>query len=440
MRFELARWARIALVFGVVVLAAAAGIGLYRWSIAPVTLTVAAGSMDGEAPRLMSAIASRLPTSNTRIRLKVIEKESTLAATTAFSKEEVDLAVVRSDVGELSAARAVVRLAHGVALIAALPGAPIKSVDELKGKTVGIVGGEINRNLAQAIDKAYDLTAGKTRFVDVAYTDAPKVVQSKQVQALLFVVPVTEKYLGMVRDLFPRSGKQSFHLLAIESAGAIASIHNSYESYEVPKGAIRGSPAVPDEDMTTVRVPFHLVANRKIEDDRITELAKAVMDVKRDLVGDFPLLAQFAGPSTERDAPIPIHPGAKTFFEGEEKTFLERHGDLLFYGMMVLGSLTSVVAGAWKFMGFGAPPVQPQSIFHDLLARVRSAKTEDDLQNIEQAIDRILTEELDKHTQGKPETADTTLLALTAHRLEYLINSRRATLGTQAATSPASSA
>ena len=44
--------------------------------------------------------------------------------------------------------------------------------------------------------------------------------KSKQIQALLVVIPVSEKYQSIVRDLFSRNSKQKIGLIPIESAGA----------------------------------------------------------------------------------------------------------------------------------------------------------------------------------------------------------------------------
>ena len=56
-------WLRIVLVIGVVVLVAGAGLFGYGWYSRPTTLTIAAGSLDGEATKLVSALASRLAAS-----------------------------------------------------------------------------------------------------------------------------------------------------------------------------------------------------------------------------------------------------------------------------------------------------------------------------------------------------------------------------------------
>ena len=57
---KLPLWLRFVLVLGVVGLASGAGLLAYRYYTRPVTLSVAVGSIDGEAAKAMSALASRL--------------------------------------------------------------------------------------------------------------------------------------------------------------------------------------------------------------------------------------------------------------------------------------------------------------------------------------------------------------------------------------------
>jgi TRAP-type uncharacterized transport system substrate-binding protein len=103
---KLPLWARLVLLLGIGVLAGGAGLFIYRYFTRPVTLTVAAGSLDGEAAKAMSQIANRLVVTNAPVRLKVIDSGSAVEAADAFSSGKVDLAVVRSDIGDLSQAQA----------------------------------------------------------------------------------------------------------------------------------------------------------------------------------------------------------------------------------------------------------------------------------------------------------------------------------------------
>src|SRR5215475_159193 len=131
-------WLRIAVVAGLVVLAAGASLFAYRWYTRPVTLSIAVGSVDGEAPKVVSALASRLAEMNAPVRLKVVETASALESANAFSSGKADLAVVRGDVGDLSQAQAIVVLAQAVAMLVAPPGSTITDMAGLKHTTVGV--------------------------------------------------------------------------------------------------------------------------------------------------------------------------------------------------------------------------------------------------------------------------------------------------------------
>src|SRR5215472_19073867 len=103
-------WLRITVVAGLTILAAAASLFAYRWYVRPVTLSIAVGSLDGEAPKIVSALASRLAVNNAPVRLKVVETSGPIESAEAFSSGKTDLAVVRGDVGDLSQAQATVVL------------------------------------------------------------------------------------------------------------------------------------------------------------------------------------------------------------------------------------------------------------------------------------------------------------------------------------------
>ena len=218
---KLPLWLRFVLLLGVIGLASGASLLAYRYYTRPVTLSVAVGSIDGEAAKAMSAIASQLVTTNAPVRLKVIDSGTALDAAKAFSAGKADLAVVRGDVGDLSQAQAVVVVSHVVLLIVAPPGSSIDSIDKLKGRRVGVIGGDANAKIVDVLSKAYGLDRAKV-FKDVALPDAQNAIQSKDVSALLVVIPLAEKYLSLLRDFFQQGPKALPVLIPIESAGAIA--------------------------------------------------------------------------------------------------------------------------------------------------------------------------------------------------------------------------
>jgi hypothetical protein len=111
---RLPRCLRVALVFGLALIAGGAGFYAYRYVVRPTDLTVAVGSLDGNAQQLTAAIAAQMASSGAPIRLKVIDKANALEAGRAFAAGEADLAVARPDLGDLSNAETVVVVTHSV--------------------------------------------------------------------------------------------------------------------------------------------------------------------------------------------------------------------------------------------------------------------------------------------------------------------------------------
>ena len=429
-------WLRLVLIAGVALLAAGAGLFGYRYYTRPVTLTVAVGSIDGEAAKAMSAIAGEFVSTNAPVRLKVIDSGTALEAAAAFSTGKVDLAVVRGDVGDLSQAQAVVVVSHMVVLIIAPPGSSIDSIQNLKGRVVGVVGGAANAKIVDVLTKEYDLASAKVVFKNLELTDVRQAIQSKQVSALLVVIPLAEKYLSLVRGFFQLDHKKVPVLIPIESAGAIAEAQRAFESFDVPKGTLRGSPPVPEDDLTTLRTSLYLVAQKKLGADLVTSLTQAIMSARRNLLREQPIFAQITAPSTDQDAYLPLHPGAAAVYNSTTQSFMDEYGNWIYLTPMLLGGAATMLAAAWKFLGIGNP-VKTQGTLDSLYAlarRIRKVDSEAELSDIEDEIDSLLKAERAKSAGGDESAVDDATLNMAAHRLESLIHERRGLLPKAVAT------
>ena len=423
-------WLRVVSLVGVVIVVTGAGLFAYRWYSRPVTLTLAVGSVDGEAAKAMSAIASQLASDGASVQFKIVDTGTALDAAKAFAAGNVDLAVVHGDVGDLSKAHAIVVLTHVTVLLIAPPGSSIDSIEKLKGRTVGVVGGVMNSKIVDVLSSAYDLIRGKVVFKDLTLQDARQVIQSKQVGALLVVIPLTEKYLSLVKGFFQQSAKMFPVLVPIDTAAAIAASDRAYESFDIPKGTLRGAPPVPEDDVTTLRTSLYLVASKKLSTDMGTNLTQAIMKARRELLRDQPIFAQITAPSIDVDAYLPVHPGALAVYNGTQQSFMDEYNNYIYLGPMMLGAIASVLAAAWKFLGVGQPEVRkgPLDTLYGLARRIRSVNSEGDLSVIEDEIDNILKAERLKAEGGDDGAVDAATLNVVAHRLENLIHDRRAIL------------
>jgi TRAP-type uncharacterized transport system substrate-binding protein len=386
----------------------------------------------------LSAIASRLASNNASVRLNVVDSGTALGAAKAFSDGKVDLAVVRGDVGDLSKAQAVVVVSHVVALIIAPPGSSIEDMDKLKGHRIGVIGGDANTKIVDVLSKEYGLDRTKV-FKDIALPDARRAIQSKEVGALLIVMPLAEKYLSMVRDIFQQGPKALPTLIPIESAGAIAETERAYESFDVPKGTLRGAPPVPDDDVTTLRTNLYLVAGKALGADLVTTLTQTILSVRRDLMHEEPIFAQITAPSTDQDAYLPLHRGAAAVYNSTTQSFMDEYGNWIYLTPMVLGGIATVLAAGWKFLGIGNPATSegPLDSLYALGRRIRNVLTEAELLQIEDEIDDILKEQRAKSASGDENAVDDATLNVAAHRLESLIHDRRTIIGKRPVLAPA---
>ena len=262
---------------------------------------------------------------------------------------------------------------------------------------------------------------------------APGARSPREVRALLVIVSADREYLcSAARSLSTRSPRRARYCFR-SIAGAIAEKERAYESFDVPKGTLRGSPPLPSDDLTTLRVSFYLVARKKLDADIIAELTQSLMNARRDLLGEMPILAQVATPDTDPDAYLLVHPGAAAFYNGTQQTFLDKWGNAIFLAPMILGGLVSVLMAAWKFLRMddlrnGEKALDAlDAVGH----RIRTTQTELELSEIEREIDKVLQNQREK-AKGRDENAlDVTTLNVVAHRLQSLIHDRRIQLAAQ---------
>ena len=152
----------------------------------------------------------------------------------------------------------------------------------------------------------------------------------------------------------------------------LSMLHSPGNVDRAAKGTLRGSPPVPEDDLTTLRTSLYLVAQKKLGTDLVTSLTQAIMSARRNLLREQPIFAQITAPSTDQDAYLPLHPGAAAVYNSTTQSFMDEYGNWIYLTPMVLGGAATMLAAAWKFLGIGNRATEgPLDSLYALARRIR---------------------------------------------------------------------
>ena len=190
---------------------------------------------------------------------------------------------------------------------------------------------------------------------------------------------------------------------------------------------------LPEESVTTLQVATYLVADRDVPSDVVSLLTRSLFEERQKVSADSPIATLIKAASTNKDAIFHVHPGAKAYYDGEEKTLMERYGDWLFYGPMLLGALGSALVGLRRFLqpDTNRPPLLAR--FGFVLSAIKDARSMSELDalraDLDSAVERFAATSMCA-------ASDTERTAGTAFAIDYvnqLLAERRQTLLSESA-------
>src|SRR6266481_523246 len=332
--------------------------GGYYFAMRPVPLKIAVGPPNSDDVRVVQTLTQTFSQNHSYVHLRPVQTEGATESAAALAEGKVDLAIIRGDLDVPKNAQAVATLRKNVAVLWVPPpvkakgkkaGPKITKIAQLSGRRIGVVGRtQANVNLLKVILQQYGVDPNKVEIVQFPATEAADAIRNQKADAYLAAGPVNSKITAEAIAASTRDGGAPT-FLAIDSAEAIAQNHPAYEASEIPAGAFGGSPAKPDDEVKTISFNHHIVARNGVSESVIAAFTRQLFAARQQLLTDFPLAAKIETPDTDKDAAIPVHPGAAAFVDGEEKTFLDRYSDYIWWGLMALSAMGSL--GAW-FAGY----------------------------------------------------------------------------------------
>jgi len=417
--------------------------GGYYFAMRPVTLRIAVGPSNSDDAKLVQMLTQAFGHGRNQVRLRPVQTDGAVASAQALADDKVDLAVIRGDLQVPKNAQAVATLRKNVVVLwtAWMPKTKGKStaqltkISQLAGHRVGVIGRTpANVNLLKVILQQYAVDPAKVQVEQFQTSEAAEAIRNQRADAWMAAGPLSSKITTDAITASTRSGHPPT-FLAIDSAEAIAQNHPVYESSEIPAGAFGGNPDRPDDDVKTISFSHHIVARRSISESTIATLARQLFANRQALMAEFPLAAKIETPDTDKDAVIPVHPGAAAFVDGEEKSFLDRYSDFIWWGLMALSAMGS--AGAW-FAGYLKKDERNNNtvLREQLLSMIASARRSDsmeELDDMQTAADEILRDTLHCFEHGAIEQGALTAFNIALDQFHNAVADRKALLATMAA-------
>jgi len=423
--------------------------GTLYYVLRPTTLRIAVGPAGSEDQKLVQLMAQTFAREGGSVRLAPITTEGAAESIALFTAGKADLAVARGDLNLPTNAESVAILRKNVVVLWAPSGLPakgskkhptpkIKSLDELAGHRVGVIGRtQANVTLLRNVLKESGINPDKVTISQFATDKIGEMARDQTIDAFMAVGPLKSKItVDAIAATATARGEPKF--LPIEVADAIAKKNPIYESEEIPASIFGSSPQRPEDKIDTVAVNHLIIAPKSLSDTAVAALARQLFTNRQQLARELPTASQIEKPDTDKDAALPAHAGAAAYIDGNERTFLEKYTDYIWGAILLVSGLGS--AGAW-FRHYWNRDEREVYVGHrdellDLISRVRQAETPDELAEMQNAADGILRHAFDCYDDGAVEDGDLSVIGLALEQFHHAVADRRVVLGAGVAGTP----
>lgn len=380
------------LIGGVVVLLSLLIYVLIR-SGSPTTLKVAVGSASGESHRLMAVVAEVCEAPRIPIRLELVHTAGSAESLELLERGEVHLATVQADVPPPTEARMVSNLYPDMFQLLVRTdeaGQPvIGSVVDLAGHPISVpIEGGGQHDTFERLLTHYGMSLRDVTLVDIEPTELPKAFLEGTVDATFRVRPPhNAQILALIHTGRAR-------LLPLDQGEALQLMQPAVHPATMPKGAYRGAPPSPPAPLKTVGVQRVLLAHESVDRGAIRALTEVLYTRRQALVRKLPLAAYIRPQDPQSPISLPLHLGARSWYDREKPSFFEERAD---YVALILTSLVLFSSWLWQLRLFwdrrrkNRADAYNQTLVR-LIKRIRGCRTQSELTTVEMELSRILEE------------------------------------------------
>jgi TRAP transporter TAXI family solute receptor len=286
-------------------------------------IVIAAGSTRGEAFTLAEAIADIVEEGERGLTVEVVETAGSGENLDLLESDRVEFALVRADAALVPSARLIAPLYPDVYQLIVPADSSIYGVEDLRDRSIALPPGAAGEGGSfWFLADHYGLGEDDVNALTMSEAAGDWAMLQGGVDAVFRVrAPGNAQVLRLIEQ-------GGMRLVPIDQAAAMRLKRPALGAGQIPRGSYQGSPPVPETDLPTVRVSRLLVAHEDVDEDLVYRITTLLFEKRRELITQTPL----AGFITEPDgaaAYVPVHPGARRFYDREKPGVLRSYAQLV---------------------------------------------------------------------------------------------------------------
>jgi TRAP-type uncharacterized transport system substrate-binding protein len=311
----------------------------------------------------------------------------------------------------------------------------LEKVSQLAGHRIGIVAtDELGGNLLNAVLRHYGVPPDKVQITRVEPGNLAAAVRDNTIDVIFVAGPATGHAVSEAVAAASRDGVAPT-FIDIDQAEGIAKRNPNFDAIDIDAGTFGGTPPTPEGSLKSLSFPEYLVARSTLDKDDVAAVAKLVFSARLALAAAMPGEVKIEAPKTEKDAAVTVHPGAHAYLADDQKTFFDKYGDDIFYGILIFplfGSAIAALASYFRHNNRTARLRLLQRVI-DLVAKAHAAASLDDLDKLQVNVDDLVVAFIHQSERDGYDDTEQTSFSFALEQVRFAIAARRDVLRAQPA-------
>lgn len=286
------------------------------------TITIGAGKRTGDAFVLAEAIKKVTSLYYPELTILIKETKGSSENVQLLEQDNIQLATVQADIAPSFSSRFVTNLYPDYFQLVVRENSGINSIQDIVNKKIALPSKGGGQYLSfERLLKHYQIDIEEIEKIPEKSINLIEELQNGTIDGFFRVrSPVNQFILKIFKTC-------KVKLLAIDQGAAMKFSYSTLNEVKLPMGSYQGFPPIPTKDLTTVSVERLLLANKHVKASVIEKITTILFEHRRELLQYSPLASFVSQPDFGKGTIIPVHPGAKKYYNRDQPSFIIENAD-----------------------------------------------------------------------------------------------------------------